>query len=63
MVANPCRIASTVHDCMNENGLPADGIEDGKRESLGQKAMITLVSLAVDAAIKAERLDVSVKIG
>jgi len=54
MVANPCRIAPTVHDCMDENGLPADGIEDGKRESLGQKAMITLVSLAVDPAIKAE---------
>jgi len=60
MMTNPCRITAAVHHRMNENRLTADGIENGKRKSLGQKPMITLVSSAVYSAIKAKRLDVSV---
>jgi hypothetical protein len=50
--SHPGGMSPTIQNGMNENYLFLNRIKHGKREALGQKAVLLLVRLAMDAAIK-----------
>ena len=51
--SNPRRIAPAIQNCMDENGVLANLVEDSEGKSTGQEAIITLIGFAVNACVDA----------
>jgi hypothetical protein len=55
-------MSPAIEDGVDKNCLVSNLIKHGEWKALGQEAMIPLVCLAMDAAVKPQRLDVRKKI-
>jgi hypothetical protein len=58
MLADPRWIFPAIHDGSHADGFRFQGVVDGEWKALGQGAMEVFVSLAMDASVNPEGIDV-----
>jgi len=62
-LSRPCRIATTVNDGVNVNGVHSHGIVDSEGKPAGQKSKVIFIGSFVDSRIETQRFNVSVQVG
>ena len=61
-MSNPGGISPAVQNSMDKYSLLPDFVKDSEWEAMREKAVIALISLAMDATVQPQRFDIRKKI-
>lgn len=59
---NPGGIASAVHNCVDEDFIAVDFVENSERKTPSQESMVIRVGLLMPSTVKAQRFNICVQI-